>query len=182
MFDNFISSQVGLIHLMSAVFALIFGSFILADTKGTVFHRRIGYLYALSMIALNVTALMIYRVFQKFGVFHIAAVISLLTLFAGMIPVILRKPKKNWFGLHFNFMYWSVMGLYAAFVAEMSIRLPIKTMFTSAKTFFTTVAVATLLTMITGQIIFLKKKKKWANLNTTNTDKGNSLEIAENRS
>lgn len=179
MFDNFISGNLGLAHLMSAVFALIFGSFVLADAKGTVFHRRVGYLYALSMLALNITALLIYRVFQKFGVFHVAAIVSLLTLFAGMIPVILRKPEKHWFGLHFNFMYWSVMGLYAAFVAEMSIRLPIRTMFTSAKTFFTTVAVATLLTMLVGQIFFLKNKKKWQNLNVVSSDEKNSLETIE---
>jgi hypothetical protein len=60
-------------------------------------------------------------------------------------------------------MYWSVFGLYAAFVAEMATRLPVRTMFTSAKTFFMTVAIATLLTMLVGQIIFFKNKKKWQN-------------------
>lgn len=165
MFGNFISSEIGFVHLLSASLALIFGSVVLADAKGTVFHRRIGYLYMLSMIVLNVTALMIYRLFGKFGVFHVAAIISLLTLIAGMIPVILRKPQKNWLGMHFGFMYWSVLGLYAAFVAETATRLPIKTMFSSAKTFFITVAIATALTMIIGEIVFYKKKKTWHNLN-----------------
>jgi len=69
--------------------------------------------------------------------------------------------ENSWLNLHFSFMYWSVFGLYAAFVAEMAVRLPIRTMFTSAKTFFTTVIISTLVTIFTGQIIFFKNKKKW---------------------
>ena len=163
MFDNFVSSQIGLVHLLMASFALIFGSFVLADGKGTVFHRRVGYLYALSMLGLNITALMIYRLFGKFGVFHWAAVVSLVTLLAGMIPVILRRPAKSWLGLHFNFMYWSVFGLYAAFVAEMATRLPIRTAVSSVTTFFMIVGAATFATMLVGQIILLKYKKRWQN-------------------
>jgi uncharacterized membrane protein len=163
MFDNFVSSQIGLIHLLTASLALIFGSFVLADAKGTVFHRRVGYLYALSMLGLNVTAFMIYRLFGRFGVFHWTAVVSLVTLLAGMIPVILRRPAKHWLGLHFNFMYWSVFGLYAAFVAEMATRLPIRTAFSSATTFFMMVGAATFATMFIGRIILLKYKKRWQN-------------------
>lgn len=179
MLNSFISSEIGFAHLLSASLALIFGSIVLADAKGTVFHRRIGYLYTISMIALNITALMIYRLFGKFGVFHVAAIVSLLTLLAGMIPVILKKPRKNWLGMHFSFMYWSVLGLYAAFIAEMATRLPIKTMFSSAKTFFMTVAIATALTMIVGEIVFYKKKKAWHNINTASKANEGSLSKAE---
>lgn len=175
MFDNFVSGGVGIFHLVAAILALIFGSFVLADAKGTNFHRRVGYLYAISMLALNISALMIYRLFGRFGAFHAAAIISLLTLLAGMIPVILRRPRNHWFGLHFNFMFWSVFGLYAAFVAELAVRLPIRTMFTSARTFFTTVAVATLITMCIGQIIMLKKKKQWEKLNADFDDNKKAL-------
>jgi len=107
---------------------------------------------------------MIYRLFGRFGVFHIAAIISTVTLLGGMIPVIRRKPKNSWLNLHFSFMYWSVFGLYAAFVAEMAVRLPVRTVFSSATTFFIMVGVATFATMLVGQIIFFKKKKKWQNI------------------
>jgi uncharacterized membrane protein len=156
----YFSSGIGLIHFIAAVFALIFGTWILVAEKGTASHRKIGYLYAFSMLVLIATAFMIYRLFGGFGVFHVLAIVSLITLVAGMIPAILRKPK-NWFGLHFSFMYWSVFGLYAAFMAEISVRLPIKMMFTSPKTFFTAVTIATIATMVIGEIIFLKNKKKW---------------------
>lgn len=179
MFDNFVSSQIGLVHLLMASFALIFGSFVLADAKGTVFHRRVGYLYALSMLGLNITALMIYQLFGKFGVFHWAAVLSLVTLFAGMIPVIARRPRKQWLGLHFNFMYWSVLGLYAAFVAEMATRLPIRTAFSSRTTFFMIVAAATFATMLAGQIFLLKYKKRWQNFNVSPPGDNGALTATE---
>ena len=75
------------------------------------------------MILLNITAFMIYRLYGKFGVFHWFAVISCLTLFAGLYPI-LRKKSKNYLLTHFNFMYWSVVGLYCAFMAEVFSRLP----------------------------------------------------------
>lgn len=161
MFGNLVSNEIGLIHLIVSIFALLFGTWVLAARKGTKTHRRAGYAYAVSMLLLLVTAFMIYRLFGRFGVFHIAAIVSSVTLLGGMIPVIRRQPKSSWLNLHFSFMYWSVFGLYAAFVAETAVRLPIRTMFRSAQTFFTTVVISTVATMLVGQIIFFKNKKKW---------------------
>ena len=161
MFGNLVSNEIGLIHLIVSICALVFGTWVLAARKGTPTHRRVGYAYSVCMILLLVTAFMIYRLFGRFGVFHIAAIISTVTLLGGMIPVIRRKPKNSWLNLHFSFMYWSVFGLYAAFVAEMAVRLPVRTVFSSATTFFIMVGVATFATMLVGQIIFFKKKKKW---------------------
>ena len=161
MFGNLVSNEIGFVHLIVSILALVFGTWVLAARKGTRAHRRVGYLYAISMILLIATSLMIYRLFGTFGLFHYAAVVSGITLAGGMIPVILRKPKDSWLGLHLSFMYWSVFGLYAAFVAEMATRLPVRTIFDSPKMFFITVGIATLSTMLVGQIIFFKKKKKW---------------------
>jgi uncharacterized membrane protein len=158
------SGSIGLIHLIVSIFALVFGTWVLAVRKGTETHRKVGYLYTISMVLLIATALSIYRLFGTFGVFHVAAVLSAITLAGGMIPVFLRRPTNSWLGLHFSFMYWSVFGLYAAFVAEMATRLPIRTIFDSPKMFFITVAVSTFATMMVGQIIFFKKKKKWQNI------------------
>lgn len=156
----YVVSPVGWFHLIASILALVFGTWVLITVKGTRAHRRIGYLYTVSMILLITTAFLIYRLFGRFGVFHIAAMISALTVAGGMIPALLRKPK-NWLDLHFSFMYWSVFGLYAAFVAEMAVRLPLRTMFTSARTFFTTVIISTLATMLVGQLIFFAYKKRW---------------------
>jgi uncharacterized membrane protein len=180
MLGNLVSGEIGLIHLIVSVFALVFGTWVLAARKGTRRHRRIGYAYAVSMILLLGTAFMIYHLFGRFGVFHVAAIVSAATLLGGMIPVIWRRPKNSWLNLHFSFMYWSVFGLYAAFVAETAVRLPIKTAFSSPPTFFITVAVATLVTMLVGQIIFFKNKKKWQAIFTEPTKKGEpSLRLGE---
>jgi uncharacterized membrane protein len=156
----YVISPAGWLHLIASILALVFGTWVLITPKGTRAHRRVGYLYAVSMLLLIATAFLIYRLFGRFGVFHIAAIVSAVTLAGGMIPAVLRKPK-NWLGLHFSFMYWSVFGLYAAFVAEVAVRLPVRTMFTSARTFFTTVIISTLVTMLAGQIIFFAYKKRW---------------------
>ncbi len=174
MFGNLVSNEIGLVHLIVSIFALIFGSWVLMARKGTRAHRRIGYAYAVSMILLIATALMIYRLFGRFGVFHVAAIASAITLSGGMIPVIWRRPKNSWLNLHFNFMYWSVFGLYAAFVAEMAVRLPIRTAFSSPTTFFIMVGVATFSTMMVGQIIFFKNKKKWETILTVPPENGKS--------
>lgn len=156
----YIFSSVGWVHLIVSILALVFGTWVLITTKGTRAHRRIGYLYAVSMILLIATAFLIYRLFGRFGVFHVAAIFSAATLAGGMIPAVLRKPK-NWLDLHFSFMYWSVFGLYAAFVAELATRLPVRTIFTSGWTFSIMVIISTLATMFAGRIIFFAYKNKW---------------------
>jgi uncharacterized membrane protein len=111
-------SPIGLLHLISALIALVTGAIVLLNTKGGLFHKRIGYVYVGSMIALNVTAFMIYRLFGTFGPFHIAALFSLVTIIGGMVPVLLHHRVRNWLIWHYYFMNWSVVGLLAAFWAE----------------------------------------------------------------
>lgn len=140
-------------HLLSAGVALISGSFVLLGTKGTRLHKKIGYTYVMSMIAVNVTAFCIYRLFGGFGPFHIAAIISLITLVLGMVPALLRTPK-NWFDLHFAFMYYSVIGLYAAFVSETLVRIP-------GTHFGSMVGFSTCIVMFAGMGFFQWQRKKW---------------------
>ncbi|NNF00277.1 MAG: hypothetical protein HKN25_14755 [Pyrinomonadaceae bacterium] len=151
------TSSIGLFHLIVSILALIFGTWVIATEKGTAIHKKIGYLYAACMTAVIVTSFMMYRLFGGFGIFHVAAVISAISLLGGMVPVILRKPKKSWLSLHFSFMFWSVMGLYAAFAAEIFTRIP-------RMRFFWMVGVATLLVMVAANIAFVVYKKRWEKL------------------
>lgn len=150
-------SEIGLIHLIASILALIFGTLVLITEKGTKRHKKIGYAYAISMLGLIITALMIYRLFGRFGIFHAAALLSTITLLGGMIPAILRKPANRWFRLHYGFMYWSVIGLYAAFVAEVLVRIP-------QTPFFRMVGVASFLVTVIGGIIFAIYQKKWSSM------------------
>ena len=158
------TSNLGLFHLVVSILALVFGTWVITTEKGTAIHKKIGYIYAVCMIAVIGTSFMMYRLFGGFGIFHVAAVISSLSLLGGMVPVILRKPTKSWLSLHFGFMYWSVMGLYAAFAAEIFTRIP-------QIRFFWLVGSATFLVMLVAGFAFAKYKKGWEKLESVYIDK-----------
>ena len=115
---------VGLVHTLFGFAALLLGFLVLMGRKGTVVHRRLGQSYVFAMVALNVTALMIYDLSGRFGPFHIAAIVSLATVLAGLIPVVFRRPRETWMRLHAALMCWSYVGLSAAFVSEIATRVP----------------------------------------------------------
>jgi len=145
---------IGAVHLLASVIALASGTQVLWMDKGTRLHRQIGYVYCASMLVIIATAFGIYRLFGGFGLFHILAIVSFLTLLSGMIPVLLKKPFNSYMSLHFSFMYWSVMGLYAAFVSEMLTRIP-------ESPFFGVIGLSTFGVMIVAQLLFAKYKKSW---------------------
>lgn len=149
-----VHSPIGFIHLLSAIIALIFGTLILSFRKGTMTHKKFGYVYVVSMVILNITSYMIYHLFGKWGAFHYAAVVSTITLLAGFIPVFTKKPTKSWMFLHISFMYYSVIGLYAAFASEVLVRIP-------GAGFWWVVMGATFIVMAASIGIFQIKSKNW---------------------
>lgn len=145
---------IGLIHFVSAIFAMLFGMVVIFNKKGTKTHIKFGYAYSISMLLLLVSAFMIYKVTGTFGPFHIAAVISSLTLIGGIVPAYLKKPEKTWLEFHYEFMSWSVVGLYAAFWSETFSR------FFRFSGFWVVVATATAITVAVGATLIKMKKKK----------------------
>ena len=113
---------IGWIHTGSALAALLLGPAVFFRVKGDRYHCRIGYAYALSMIVLNLTALLIYDLFGGWGPFHWMALVSLATLMAGLVPAVWRT--KNWLEAHYQGMCWSCVGLAAAGAAELFTRVP----------------------------------------------------------
>jgi FtsH-binding integral membrane protein len=115
------------------------------------------------MILLNVTALLIYRLYGRFGIFHWFAVASCLTLLGGLYPV-LTKKSKNYLLTHFNFMYWSVIGLYCALMAEIFSRLP-KIILTASgepmTIFYKLVGIGIALVMAIGIFFYIKYRPIW---------------------
>ncbi len=115
-------SPLGAAHVAAALAALAFGLMVLAMRKGTHLHRAIGMGYAMAMLAVNVTALSIYRLTGHFGPFHALAIVSLATVIAGVAAVVARP--HNWLAKHYRLMSWSYLGLLAATTAEIAIRVP----------------------------------------------------------
>jgi hypothetical protein len=152
--QNIIHDVYGLAHLIAAILALLTGTMVLVMKKGTVKHKRIGYAYFVSMLILIVTAFMIFRLFGGWGIFHYSTLVSIATLLLGMVPIWIKKPTGRWQYLHFSFMYWSVIGLYAAFAAETLVRIP-------ETPFFAMVGLATAVVMMVGGVVFALNRAKW---------------------
>ncbi len=148
---------VGYIHIIVSILSLIFGAWIILTKKGTSIHKKIGYAYAVCMLLVSITALMMYELTGSFTIFHLFAAWGLITVSIGVVVAILRKPAKNWLTYHYYFMYWSVVGVYAALGAELSVRLP-------SAPFWEMVGISSGLVSIVGTIIYAKKKGDWAKL------------------
>ena len=113
---------LGQAHFFVALLALTSGAIVVFRRKGTVFHRWCGRTYLASMLILNISALSIYNLWGHFGPFHVAAIISLVTVLMGAVAVWRRSPAHNWRIAHAYWMSWSYVGLWAAAVAETSTR------------------------------------------------------------
>lgn len=157
--SNFVHSPVGLLHLAAACLAMPLGALVLYLPKGSTWHKRIGYAYCASMLILNATAFMIYHLWGKFGVFHWFAILSTCTLLAGMLPLYWVQNRPKALGLHLSFMYWSVIGLYCAFVAETLVRIPHE-IFRGNFALAINVSIFSLMTL--GNVLFGHYKKRWA--------------------
>lgn len=142
----------GIVHLIASVSALVLGTLVLVMTKGTARHKAVGYAFVISMVVLNATAFAIYRLFGQWGPFHYAAVLSMATLAMGFLPALARIAGwKHW---HVAGMYWSVIGLYAAFVSEVVTRIP-------GVNFGMMVGLSTAAVMLAGGAGFRRNGKRW---------------------
>lgn len=103
---------------------MLFGAFIFLNIKGTLRHKILGYGYVISMALLNISAMFIYDLLGHFGPFHVAALISFVTLVGGYVPAYRRKPKGAWLQYHYYLMCWCYAGLVAAAASEVMTRLP----------------------------------------------------------
>jgi uncharacterized membrane protein len=116
-------SALGAAHGAAAIAALLFGFFVLADRKGTHTHRALGAAYVAAMVAVNLTALGIYRLTGQIGPFHLLALVNLATIARGVVVVLRRRP--GWLARHYYCMAWSYLGLLSAAAAEAIARSPL---------------------------------------------------------
>lgn len=158
MMMTIVHSPTGLLHLAAACLAMLLGAAVLFLPKGTRLHKRIGYAYALAMLTVNATAFAIYYLWGRFGVFHWFAVLSTGTLLAGMLPMFLFRNRLKALGWHLGFMYWSVIGLYCAFVAEVLVRMPHE-LFRGNFALAINLSVFSLMTL--GSVAFGYYKRQW---------------------
>ena len=104
--------------------AVASGTAVALLTKGTKRHRLLGWAYLLTMLGLNATALVMYRLTGTFNFFHGAALLSLASLTLGMLPTRGRPFAGFLVARHAYFMSGSYVGVLAATAAEIAVRLP----------------------------------------------------------
>jgi uncharacterized membrane protein len=151
-----IGDHYGLVHLIAGILAVILGGAVLLLKKGSKLHKQIGYAYCVSMVVLIVTSFMIYRLFHGFGVFHFFSIVATFSLAMGMVPMFKRQRTPADYETHFTRMYFSVVGLYAAFAAESFVRIP------SLGTFWQVVAWSFVLVLAVSMYVFFKKRGAWS--------------------
>lgn len=151
--DNLTHDSTGFIHLIASLASLLFGTAVLLLDKGTMRHKQAGYCYTAAMVVTLITAFMIYRVFGGFGLFHGFAIVSSVTLAAGLWPAFRRRG--NWVMSHLAFMYWSVIGLYAATVAEVLTRIP-------DAPFWGTLGISIAIVMLGAELFWRRQQPRWA--------------------
>jgi uncharacterized membrane protein len=153
-------TSLGYFHFATSLVALISGAFVLFRAKGTTMHRRVGWVYVASMVALNASALSLYRLTGTFGPFHMAALISLMTVAAGVVAARQRKrANRTWLRRHYFFMSYSYLGLVAAAIAETATRWPALQEVAGGPTFafWTTVVIASVAVFIVGGIVVRRR-------------------------
>ncbi len=117
-----IVGPLGAAHMTAALAALLLGSVVLLNAKGTTLHRALGAGYVIAMVTVNVSSFGLYRLLGTFGPFHVLAALSLAMVICGMVPVFRRGT--DWLGKHYRFMARSYVGLLAAAAAEALVRIP----------------------------------------------------------
>ena len=146
-----VHSTWGLTHLIVANVALVLGTFMLATRKGTPRHKLVGRLYVAAMLLTNGTSFALNN-FGGFSVFHWMAVFSLISVLIGFYFV--WRKKANWLLWHVGWMSGSVVGLYAAFAAEISVR------FFDPQTFWWVVAMASFTVIVIGVYFIIRFQVK----------------------
>jgi hypothetical protein len=154
--NTLIGDNFGLIHLLSGIAAVILGGAVLLLKKGTQLHKKVGYVYVASMVVLIVSSFAIYRLFGKFGIFHYLSLVATFSLVAGMLPMFKKVKTPKDYETHFTRMYWSVVGLYAAFAAESFVRVP------KLGSFWQIVGWSFVLIFIVCFVAFIKMRPVWA--------------------
>lgn len=102
------------VHTILAVVAIVAGAWNFMQPKGTRPHRRVGWVYAGSMVGMLATSFFIFDLFGGFGVFHVMALFSAATLALALYFPLRRHRHPGWLVHHYYWMSYSYVGLVMA--------------------------------------------------------------------
>jgi uncharacterized membrane protein len=112
----------GAIHTVLALSGIVVGLVQLLRPKRGAGHRARGYAFVYAMLIADGTAMLIFQFTGKFNILHAGAIVNLVCVVLGVVPV-LRSPRRaNWKNQHYYFIAWSYVGLLAAAATELVVR------------------------------------------------------------
>ncbi len=121
--SNWVHSTFGWVHFTTSLVGLVTGAYILLAKKGTKIHKKIGYVFAVSLVLVNASALFIYDFNNgQISIFHYLIPVSLIFLIYGMSPMLRKRRKPNWRNKHIVGMNGAALGLWAAGATEYFVR------------------------------------------------------------
>jgi uncharacterized membrane protein len=103
----------GLIHVAAAAVALGAGAALFAGRKGTMRHRRLGFLYLGAMAYVNLAAWSV-DTRGAIGPFHVLTVLSVATLVGAYVILLTGRRSRGRSEAHGTMMAWSYAGVLAA--------------------------------------------------------------------
>ena len=107
------------LHTILAVLALAVGPVVLFGGKGGRGHRRLGYLFAVALLGVDLSAFAIYEVSGRPTMIHALAIVNLATLAAGV-----RAALQGRIAAHQSHMAYAYAGLIAALTVRLQGFLP----------------------------------------------------------
>jgi hypothetical protein len=112
----------GTLHTVLALFGIVVGLIQLLRPKRGAGHRARGYAFVYAMLVADGAAMLIFQFTGRLNVLHAGAIVNLVCVVLGVIPV-LRSPRPaNWKNQHYYFISWSYVGLLAAAATEFVVR------------------------------------------------------------
>lgn len=122
--DAWVHTVRGSVHFLAALTALILGPYILLRPKGTAAHRLWGRIWFGCMLFVNISALIMYELAARPNLFHIFAVLSLVTVIPGFLSIrkYRKTREKRHLITHQYCMIWGYFGLASAGVWQVGFR------------------------------------------------------------
>ncbi len=104
--------------MAAASLGLVAGAIQMLRPRRDRLHRQVGYVYVGVMAVNNLTALGIYEFTGGPNIFHGFAVYSLVSITLALRPMLIKPRPWQWRRMHYMWIAWSYVGLWAAAVVE----------------------------------------------------------------
>lgn len=108
---------IALSHVLAASVALASGAVVLIARKGTLLHKRVGYVFAFTLLLTNGTAALLYNLTGTVNFLHVFILVSMCSLLYGMGSIWRRQVDR-----HVRGMTGAALGVWAAGFAELTVR------------------------------------------------------------